>query len=142
MRVDAERESGPVFASRDDPRITRIGRFLRKTRMDEIPQLVNVFKGDMSLIGPRPTIMDQIEAYDDFRRRRLEVRPGITGLAQVNGNTSMNWDERIRYDVYYVDHLSMGLDLAILFKTIAVVLLGESRFSRPFDESPYAERSR
>lgn len=121
------------------PGITPIGRLLRRTKIDELPQLFNVCAGHMSLVGPRPTIPDQIARYDAFQRRRLEVRPGIAGLAQVNGNAAMSWDERIRYDVYYVDHLSFLLDLHILLKTLAVVVLGETRFSRPFDQSPYAE---
>lgn len=119
--------------------ITPIGRLLRRTKLDESPQIINVLKGDMSLIGPRPTIMEQVEAYDQFQRRRLEVRPGITGLAQVNGNAEISWDERIKYDVYYVDHMSLWMDLTILAKTIVVVLLGEKRFTRLFEQSPYAE---
>lgn len=123
------------------PGITRIGHVLRRTKIDELPQLLNVLTGDMSIIGPRPTIMEQVVAYDDFQRRRLRVRPGCTGLAQVNSNATISWDERIRYDVYYVDHLTPWLDAWILIKTIAVVLLGEKRFSRPFDESPYAQKT-
>jgi lipopolysaccharide/colanic/teichoic acid biosynthesis glycosyltransferase len=119
--------------------ITPIGRVLRRTKLDESPQIINVLKGDMSLIGPRPTIMEQVEAYDDFQRRRLEVRPGITGLAQVNGNAEISWDERIKYDVYYVDHMTPLMDLKILAKTVIVVLLGEKRFTRLFEQSPYAE---
>ncbi len=122
------------------PGITAMGRLLRRTKIDEMPQLFNVLIGDMSLIGPRPTIMEQVRAYDGFQRRRLEVRPGITGLAQVNGNTVLSWDERIRYDVHYVENLSFALDLMILGKTVVVIALGESRFARPFDQSPYACR--
>jgi len=121
------------------PGITAAGRVLRRLKIDELPQLFNVLIGDMSLIGPRPTIMEQVRAYSDFQRRRLEVRPGITGLAQINGNTAISWEERIRYDVYYVDHLSLAFDLMILLKTVVVIVLGEPRFARPFDESPYAE---
>ena len=120
--------------------ITPVGRWLRRTKLDETPQLLSVLIGDMSLIGPRPTIMEQVNAYSDFQRRRLDVRPGITGLAQVNGNTTMTWDERIKYDVYYVDHLGPWLDLHILLKTVVVILLGEARFARPFEQSPYAKR--
>ena len=117
--------------------ITPVGRILRRLKIDELPQLLNVLKGDMSLVGPRPTIMDQVLAYSDVQKRRLEVRPGITGLAQVNGNANISWDERIKYDVYYVDHVSFSLDLFILLKTLAVIVRGESRFSRPFEQSPY-----
>jgi undecaprenyl phosphate N,N'-diacetylbacillosamine 1-phosphate transferase len=118
--------------------ITPVGRFLRRTKIDELPQLFNVLRGDMSLIGPRPTIMEQVEKYDDFQRRRLEVRPGCTGLAQVNSTPLVPWDERIRYDVYYVDHVGPLMDAWILVKTFLVMFLGEQRFCRPFDESPYA----
>jgi lipopolysaccharide/colanic/teichoic acid biosynthesis glycosyltransferase len=92
----------------------------------------------MSLIGPRPTIPEQVAKYDDFQKQRLLVRPGITGLAQVNGNAALSWPERIRYDVYYVHHRSLWLDLVILLKTLIVIPLGESRFARPFEQSPYA----
>ena len=122
--------------------VTPAGRLLRRLKIDELPQLFNVLRGDMSLIGPRPTLMEQVEAYDTFQRRRLDVRPGCTGLAQVNGNASMSWDERIQYDVYYVDHVGFGLDAWILIKTGLVILLGEERFSRPFRESCYARKSR
>ncbi len=124
----------------DHANITAVGRFLRRFKIDELPQLFSVLKGDMSLVGPRPTIMEQVEAYNDFQRRRLEVRPGITGLAQVNGNATMSWDERIKYDVYYVDHYSLLMDLMILGKTLLVIAFGEERFSRPFEQSPYARR--
>ena len=120
------------------PAITSFGRLIRRLKIDELPQVFNVFIGDMSLVGPRPTIMDQIQAYDDLQRRRLEVRPGVTGLAQVNGNAAMSWDERIRYDIYYVDHMGPWFDLGILLKTVLVVVFGESRFARPFEETSYA----
>jgi undecaprenyl phosphate N,N'-diacetylbacillosamine 1-phosphate transferase len=123
------------------PAITTLGRILRRFKIDELPQLLVILRGDMSLIGPRPTIMEQVQAYNDVQRRRLEVRPGLTGLAQVNGNAAMSWDERIKYDVYYVDHCGALMDLMILVKTLLVIVLGEDRFARPFDQSPYAERS-
>ncbi len=141
MRTDHAHDP-TEFVPLAHPGITRIGRMLRRTKVDELPQLFNVLAGQMSLIGPRPTIPEQIEQYDDYQRRRLQVRPGIVGLAQVNGNTAMSWDERIRYDVYYVDHLGLTMDLGILLKTVPVIVLGESRFARPFDQSPYAERKR
>ena len=124
------------------PAVTGIGRVLRRLKVDELPQLFNVLKGDMSLVGPRPTLMDQVAAYDDYKRQRLLVRPGLTGLAQVNGNAQISWDERIHYDVYYVRHFTPGMDLYILLKTVLVVVLGEDRFSRPFAESPFAARAR
>ncbi|MDM8006335.1 MAG: sugar transferase [Phycisphaerae bacterium] len=120
--------------------ITSLGRLMRRFKIDELPQLFCILRGDMSLIGPRPTIMEQVVAYNDFQRRRLEVRPGLTGLAQVNATATMSWDERIKYDVYYVDHCGPLMDLLILAKTPVVVLLGEERFARPFEQSPYARR--
>jgi len=122
----------------DHPEITAVGRWLRRFKVDELPQLFNVLAGDMSLVGPRPTLMDQVEAYDDFQRQRLLVRPGITGLAQTHGNTLMPWDERILYDVAYVRRCAFMLDLFILWRTILVVLLGENAMTRPFAETRYA----
>lgn len=106
----------------DAERLTKIGSFVRKTSLDEIPQLINVLKGDMSLIGPRPLLVEYLPLYDDFERRRHEVRPGITGLAQVNGRNAIDWTTKFKYDVQYVDNLSLSLDLQILFKTIKKVL--------------------
>lgn len=138
MRADHRHDPNEIVPLAH-PHITPTGRLLRRLKIDELPQLLNVLRGEMSLVGPRPTIMEQVLAYNDFQRRRLEVRPGITGLAQVNGNTAISWDERIKYDVYYVDHLSAGLDLMILGRTLLIILLGESRTARPFEQSPYAE---
>ena len=105
-----------------DPRITPIGGVLRKTSIDELPQLFNVLKGDISLVGPRPTVPQHLEYYGDFERRRLEVKPGITGLAMVRGRGSVPWSVRIKYDVEYVDNFSLWLDLKILLETVWVVL--------------------
>ncbi len=127
MKTDKEAERSFDF-SKDNQRITRVGKFLRRTKIDELPQLINVLKGDMSLVGPRPTVMKQVQEYDDFQLRRLDVRPGMTGLAQVNGNVSLLWEDRIKYDVYYVDNLSFLMDLKILFKTVFIVILGEEKF--------------
>ncbi len=127
MKTDKEAERSFDF-SKDNQRITRVGKFLRRTKIDELPQLINVLKGDMSLVGPRPTVMKQVQEYDDFQLRRLDVRPGMTGLAQVNGNVSLLWEDRIKYDVYYVDNLSFLMDLIILFKTVFIVILGEEKF--------------
>jgi lipopolysaccharide/colanic/teichoic acid biosynthesis glycosyltransferase len=104
--------------SADDARLTRVGILLRRWALDELPQLWNVLKGEMSLVGPRPTFAYQVESYDDFQRRRLEVKPGITGWAQVNGRNVLSWPERIKLDVWYVDHGSLWLDLRILLKTL------------------------
>ncbi len=120
------------------PDITGLGYVLRRFKIDELPQLFNVMKGEMSLVGPRPTLPDQVAAYDEFRRQRLLVRPGITGLAQVYGNSLMPWDERILYDVAYVRRCGFLLDLSILFRTVLVVFAGEGRMTRPFSQSPFA----
>jgi len=109
--------------SEDDPRITRVGRFLRKWGIDELPQLINVLKGEMSLVGPRPTLKYQVDHYNDFQRRRLLVKPGITGWALIHGRNLLSWEERIKYDVWYVDNWSIWLDLWIMLKTIWVVLI-------------------
>lgn len=106
-----------------DERITRVGKVLRAFGLDELPQLLNVLVGDMSLVGPRPTLAYQVEAYDDFQRRRLEMKPGITSLAVVSGRNVLSWEERIRLDVKYIDEWSMGLDLRILFRTLWRVLV-------------------
>jgi lipopolysaccharide/colanic/teichoic acid biosynthesis glycosyltransferase len=109
----------------EHPLVTRVGRFLRRSKLDELPQLLNVLLGDMSLIGPRPTYQDNTDRYSPLQRRRLEVRPGITGWAQVSGGTTYSWEDRILLDIWYIDHLSLGLELRILLKTIPVVLFGE-----------------
>jgi lipopolysaccharide/colanic/teichoic acid biosynthesis glycosyltransferase len=107
-----------------DPRITRIGALLRRTSLDELPNLVNVLRGDMSLIGPRPTLPNQVAAYDERQRGRLSVRPGITGWAQVNGRAALPWSERIELDLYYIEHRSLALDVRILTRTLRVWLGG------------------
>jgi undecaprenyl phosphate N,N'-diacetylbacillosamine 1-phosphate transferase len=107
---------------KDDPRITRVGKYLR-WGIDELPQLINVLKGDMSIVGPRPTLMSQVEQYTDEHKRRLEMKPGITGWALVNGRNKLSWIEKIEYDIWYIDNWSLGLDLKILFMTLWVVLI-------------------
>ncbi len=124
----------------DHEEITRVGRVVRRFKIDELPQLLNVLKGEMSLVGPRPTHRYQTDAYRDFERRRLLVRPGLTGLAQVNGNASISWAERFKYDVYYVDNHNFLMDLRILAKTVPVLMKGEEHFARPFGESDFAPR--
>lgn len=115
-------------------RITPVGRILRRFSLDELPQLFNVARGDMSVVGPRPTLREQVERYDDSQRRRLEVRPGITGLAQINGRNSIAWDERIRYDIDYVDRCSLRLDLSILARTLGAVFSGDGVEGHPTDD--------
>ena len=117
MVVGAEKQGAGYAVDKGDSRITRAGRFLRRTSLDELPQLWNVVRGDMSLIGPRPTLRYQVERYTDRQRRRLEVLPGITGWAQIHGRASLSWDERIELDVWYVDHRSPRTDLLILLRT-------------------------
>lgn len=109
----------------DEARLTGLGRFLRRLSLDEIPQLWNVWKGEMSLVGPRPLLAEYLPRYTPEQARRHEVKPGITGWAQVNGRNALSWDDRFRMDVWYVDHWSLGLDLRILLKTIRKVVLRE-----------------
>ncbi|MGN6601912.1 MAG: sugar transferase [Ginsengibacter sp.] len=109
----------------DEKRLTIIGKFIRKTSLDEIPQLLNVIKGDMSLIGPRPLLVEYLPLYDDLQKRRHEVKPGITGWAQVNGRNAISWQQKFEYDVWYVDHISFMLDLKIIFLTIKKVFKSE-----------------
>lgn len=106
----------------DAQRITRIGRFLRQTSLDELPELVNVLRGDMSLVGPRPLLMSYLDRYTREQARRHDVRPGITGMAQVSGRNDITWDERFAHDVWYVDHASAWLDIKILVRTVVMVL--------------------
>jgi lipopolysaccharide/colanic/teichoic acid biosynthesis glycosyltransferase len=107
-----------------DPRVTRVGALLRRTSLDELPNLLNVLRGEMSLIGPRPTLPVQVEQYTPRQRGRLAIKPGITGWAQVNGRASLPWSERIELDLYYIEHRSLALDLRILARTPAMVLGG------------------
>jgi lipopolysaccharide/colanic/teichoic acid biosynthesis glycosyltransferase len=105
----------------DAQRLTSVGKFVRKTSLDELPQLINVVKGDMSLIGPRPLLTNYLHLYSAFQNRRHEIKPGITGWAQVNGRNAISWDKKFEYDVWYVDNMSLGLDIKIIFKTIIKV---------------------
>ena len=125
MCVGAEHMGTGQYSFKGDSRITRVGKVIRATSLDELPQFINILKGDMSFIGPRPTLTYhpwKLEEYTDFQRRRFEVRPGITGLAQVHGRKAIDWNDRIKYDVEYVDNLSLGLDCKILFRTVWNVL--------------------
>ncbi len=117
MVVDAERQGAGFAVDRGDARITRVGRVIRRTSIDELPQLWNVVRGDMSVIGPRPTLRYQVERYDDRQRKRLDVRPGLTGWAQIHGRATLPWDERIELDVWYVENRSPPVDLKILLRT-------------------------
>jgi len=117
MVVDAERTGAGHAVDRGDRRITRVGRLLRRTSIDELPQLWNIVRGDMSVIGPRPTLRYQVERYSERQRRRLDVRPGLTGWAQIHGRATLPWAERIELDVWYVEHRSPRIDLRILLRT-------------------------
>jgi lipopolysaccharide/colanic/teichoic acid biosynthesis glycosyltransferase len=124
MVVGAEQQGAGYAVNHGDPRITRVGRLLRRLSLDELPQLWNVVRGDMSLIGPRPTLRYQVERYTQRQRRRLDVLPGITGWAQIHGRAALPWDERIELDVWYVDHHSPKTDLLILLRTPRVLFSG------------------
>jgi len=112
----------------DDPRVTWVGRLLRRFSLDEVPNLVNVLRGEMAIVGPRPTLAAQVELYTPRQRRRLEVKPGMTGWAQVNGRAGIPWEERIELDVWYVDHRSLGLDLRILARTVRLLATGHGLY--------------
>jgi len=127
MVVGAERMGAGFAVDQGDPRITRLGRFLRRSSIDELPQLWNVVRGDMSMIGPRPTLRYQVEQYDVRQRRRLDVRPGLTGWAQVHGRAALPWAERIELDLWYVEHRSPLVDLKILLRTPLALFRGSSR---------------
>ena len=124
MEVGAEHKGAGFAVDEGDPRITRVGRLLRRLSIDEVPQLWNVVRGDMSLIGPRPTLAYQVERYTPRQRKRLEVKPGITGWAQIHGRARLPWEDRIELDVWYVEHRSPWLDLKILARTPRMLFAG------------------
>jgi lipopolysaccharide/colanic/teichoic acid biosynthesis glycosyltransferase len=129
MVPGAEAMGAGIYVVEGDSRITRVGRLLRRFSLDELPNLFNVLKGEMAVVGPRPTVQEQVDAYTEHQRRRLEVRPGITGWAQINGRTSLPWPERIELDVWYVEHRSLRLDLRILAKTARLLATGHGLYS-------------
>ena len=122
MVQGADRQGRGLEIQHADPRITRVGSLLRRTSLDELPQLFNILKGEMSLVGPRPTVRSQVERYTPLQRRRLEAPPGVTGWAQVNGRNLLSWPQRIELDIWYVDHWSFWLDLRILLLTVPLML--------------------
>ena len=127
--VDGAEHIGAGLAiNENDSRITRVGAFLRRTSLDELPNLLNVLRGDMSLIGPRPTLPAQVAQYTPRQHERLRIKPGITGWAQVNGRASLPWSERIELDLYYIEHRSLALDARILWRTAAMVLGGSGLY--------------
>jgi exopolysaccharide biosynthesis polyprenyl glycosylphosphotransferase len=123
-----ENADGLLFKIRDDPRVTRVGRFLRRYSLDELPQLLNVVKGDMSLVGPRPPLPSEVDLYPDDVRRRLLVRPGVTGLWQVSGRSDLTWEESVRLDLRYVENWSLFYDFAILWQTLFAVVRGSGAY--------------
>jgi lipopolysaccharide/colanic/teichoic acid biosynthesis glycosyltransferase len=131
MVTGAEQIGAGLAIDANDPRVTRAGALLRRTSVDELPNLVNVLRGEMSLIGPRPTLPGQVASYTPRQRGRLAVRPGITGWAQVNGRAALPWSERIELDLHYIEHRSLALDLRILWRTVAIVLGGGGLYKGP-----------
>jgi len=138
MKKGAVNEGLGFTVSENDDRITKVGRFLRKYGIDEFPQLINVLKGEMSLVGPRPTLRYQVEKYNEFQKKRLRVKPGLAGWALIHGRNYLNWDERIKYDVWYVEHWSLWLDLKIILKTFYLIFIkqegvyGKNGINDPF----------
>ena len=128
MVEGAEHLGAGLAVDADDPRITRVGALLRRISLDELPNLLNVLRGEMSLIGPRPTLPAQVERYTPRQRGRLQIKPGITGWAQVNGRASLPWAERIELDLFYIAHRSLSLDLKILWRTVALVAGGSGLY--------------
>jgi lipopolysaccharide/colanic/teichoic acid biosynthesis glycosyltransferase len=124
----AEHVGAGLAINEKDPRVTRVGAFLRRTSLDELPNLLGVVRGELSFIGPRPTIPVQVAQYTERQRGRLAIRPGITGWAQVNGRASLPWSERIELDLYYIEHRSLALDARILWRTVAIVLGGSGLY--------------
>ncbi|MBI2907002.1 MAG: sugar transferase [Chloroflexi bacterium] len=125
---DLNEADGPIFKIRNDPRVTRVGRILRRTSFDELPQLINVIKGEMSLVGPRPPIPEEVENYQPWHRKRLETAPGITGLWQVSGRSELPFDEMVMLDIYYIENWSLGLDMTTLLRTIPAVLTAKGAY--------------
>jgi exopolysaccharide biosynthesis polyprenyl glycosylphosphotransferase len=128
LHLDEARSGGRIFKSRNDPRRTRVGRWIRRFSIDELPQLINVLRGEMSLVGPRPPFPYEVEKYEDWHQRRLDVVPGITGLWQVSGRSNLTFDEMALLDIWYIENWSIGLDIKIMFRTIPAVLLGTGAY--------------
>ncbi len=129
MRPGSDPVGVGTAVDREDPRVTRVGRLLRRFSLDELPNLVNVLRGEMAIVGPRPTIPSQVELFSHRQHRRHAVRPGMTGWAQINGRIGIEWGERIELDIYYVEHRSLSLDLRILDRTVRLVLSGRGLYT-------------
>jgi lipopolysaccharide/colanic/teichoic acid biosynthesis glycosyltransferase len=126
--ADRNEHDGVLFKMRHDPRVTRVGRVLRRCSLDELPQLVNVLIGQMSLVGPRPPLADEVAHYPADMHRRLVVKPGLTGLWQVSGRSDLSWDEAVRLDLHYVENWALSLDLVILLRTVSAVTRGSGAY--------------
>ena len=121
-----ERKDGPLFKMKNDPRITKVGRFLRRYRLDELPQLINVFLGQMSLVGPRPHEPEEVAQYQKHHKRTFFVKPGMTGISQISGSSNLEFEEETKLDLYYIKNWSLGLDFKIIFKTFLKILTDKS----------------
>lgn len=137
---DIRNEDGSTFNSEDDPRLTKVGKFIRKSSIDETPQLLNIIKGNMSIIGPRPDLPEHIELYEGNESRKLEIRPGVTGFNQAYFRNTIPWEERIKNDIYYIDHLTMWMDIKVAFKTVISVLKREDIFTEPKSDDKNGEK--
>jgi exopolysaccharide biosynthesis polyprenyl glycosylphosphotransferase len=126
--TDLNEAEGPIFKIRHDPRCTTVGRFLRRTSLDELPQLYNVLRGEMSLVGPRPPVPKEVECYEEWHKKRLEVSPGMTGLWQVSGRSELTFDEMALLDIYYIENWSAALDTEIFLRTIPRIIFGNGAF--------------
>lgn len=129
MTIDASEKTKGKYINKENPYVTRVGKILRRTGIDELPQLINVLKGEMSLVGPRPTLSYQVAKYNEFQKKRLLMKPGITSWALIHGRNKLTWDERIKYDVWYIENWSFWLDVRILFRTVWVVATGEGLYA-------------
>jgi len=137
---DLRNEDGSTFNAEDDPRLTSIGKFIRKTSLDETPQLLNIIKGDMSIIGPRPDLPEHMDMYEGNESRKLEIRPGVTGFNQAYFRNTVPWKERIKNDIYYIDNLSCWMDVKIFIKTALSVLKREAVFIEEKSENKTGEK--
>jgi lipopolysaccharide/colanic/teichoic acid biosynthesis glycosyltransferase len=126
--LDKNEVEGPLFKMKDDPRVTRVGRILRRSSLDELPQLWNVLRGEMSLVGPRPPLPSEVSRYMEWHKKRLDVRPGMTGLWQVRGRSLLSFDEQALLDIYYIENWSLWLDFKIMLRTIPEILFGNGAY--------------
>lgn len=138
---DLRNEDGSTFNAEDDPRLTNIGRFIRKTSLDETPQLFNIIKGDMSIIGPRPDLPEHMELYEGNEARKLDIKPGVTGYNQAYFRNTIPWKERIKNDIYYIDHLTIWMDIKVFFKTAISVLKRKDVFVEQKSENKNGEKA-